>query len=376
MPYCRGAAGVKNAGWALDARVAPGLIESLNTASSMVRLKDIASRAGVSVMTVSKALRDAPDISRATKTRVRKLADAMGYVPDAMAQGLRTRTTRLLGLVISATSDPIFARVLMAIEERAFEAGYDVLLAHSLNDPDREAAILRRLLARRVDGLLVAPVYRFEPAAPIYDELARRQTPTVVLGPPASFCSAFVSVAPDDSAGSRAAARHLLELGHRRIAFLAGASASPISRARLSGYRQALRDFGVEPDDRLVFAAGTTVEEGERAVLQLIEEGPRVTAVQAVNDLVAIGAANILLNRGVQVPDQISVAGFGNVLLSEYFRVPLTTVRQPKFGLGQAAMDLLFRQLRGLTAVSARLPASLVLRSSTAPAPTGPLAKL
>src|SRR5204863_3858429 len=122
-------------------------------ASDMVRLKDIANRAGVSVMTVSKVMRDAPDISANTKARIRALAQQMGYVPDSLAQGLRTRTTKLFGLVISAMTNPIFARVVMAIEERAHELGYEVILSHTLNIPEREDAAVRRLISRRVDGL-------------------------------------------------------------------------------------------------------------------------------------------------------------------------------------------------------------------------------
>jgi transcriptional regulator with XRE-family HTH domain len=148
----------------------------------MIRLKDIAERAGVSTMTVSKALRDAPDISEATKLRLRALASEMGYVPDSLAQGLRTRNSRLLGVVISAITNPVFARMLLAIEEKASAAGYELLIAHSLNDPDREAVALRRFIARRVEGILVTPVYRLGLAAEVYDELQRCGIPTVILG--------------------------------------------------------------------------------------------------------------------------------------------------------------------------------------------------
>src|SRR5262249_46736962 len=137
----------------------------------MIRLKDIAARAGVSVMTVSKVLRDTPDVSVATKARVRQLAEEMGYTPDSMAQGLRSRRTRLFGLVIPSATSPIYARVVTAIEEQAHALGYDLLLAHSLNLTDREESVVRRLLSRRIDGLFIAPVYRLEPNAPIYDEL-------------------------------------------------------------------------------------------------------------------------------------------------------------------------------------------------------------
>ncbi len=126
----------------------------------MVRLKDIAQRANVSVMTVSKVLRDAKDISAQTKLRVRKLAEEMGYVPDALAQSMRSGTTKLMGLIIPSVANPVFARVILAIEEKAHEAGYDLLIAHSLNKPEREESAIRRMLARRVDGLFIVPTYR------------------------------------------------------------------------------------------------------------------------------------------------------------------------------------------------------------------------
>ena len=183
----------------------------------MVRLKDIAQRARVSVMTVSKALRDEPDISAATKSRIKLLAQQMGYVPDSSAQGLRTKTTKLFGLVIPSITNPVYARIVFAIEERAHELGYDILLAHTHNMPLREEACIRRLLSRRVDGLFISPVYRFEAEARIYQEVLARKIPTVLLGPPAPFCKSFPSVEAEEIAASQNATRHLLKLGHKRI---------------------------------------------------------------------------------------------------------------------------------------------------------------
>src|SRR5438552_19018085 len=151
----------------------------------MVRLKDIAERAGVSVMTVSKALRDAHDVSATTKTRIKLLAQQLGYVPDSSAQGLRTRTTKLFGLAVSSLTNPIFSRVVLAIEERAYELGYDVLLAHSLNIPEREDACLRRLLSRRLDAVFIAPTYRIAAETRNYHESAARKLTTVRLEQPA-----------------------------------------------------------------------------------------------------------------------------------------------------------------------------------------------
>lgn len=331
----------------------------------MVRLKHIAARAGVSIMTVSKALRDAHDVSTKTKARIRQLADQMGYVPDALARGLRTHTTKLLGVIVPAVDHPISARIIAAIEEKAFELGYELLCAQSLNKIEREEALLRRMLARRVDGLLIAPVYRFGPSAPIYDEVASRAMPTLVLGPSAPFCRQFPSVHGEDRLGSERATKHLIELGHRRIAFFGGPASAPWAQERIEGYRRALRDARLELDDRLIFTAGQTIEEGQKAALQLLNEAPGVTAIQGANDQIAIGAASILFDQGVKIPQEISIVGFGNILLSQHFRVPLTTISEPKHRLGAAAMEALTGLLQGKSATSVQLPAHLIVRAST-----------
>jgi LacI family transcriptional regulator len=331
----------------------------------MVRLKDIAARAGVSLMTASKAMRDASDVSDQTRTRIRLLAQQMGYVPNSMAQGLRNRTTRLLGLALPTVANPIFAGTVSAIEEGAHEWGCDLILAHTLNHPEREEACIRRLLARRVDGLFIFPVYRLAPTAAIYDVLLQRQTPTVILGQRAPFCTQFHNVASDDLGGSYQMTRHLLELGHKRIAFLCGPAGAPWAQERLEGYRRALREEQIELDDRLIFTAGATLEEGGKAALQMLNESVAMTAIQAANDLVAMGAANVFLNQGVKIPHELSIGGFGNILMSEHFRVPLTTVRQPKFRLGIAGLELMQKLLRGERPESKRLPAALIVRAST-----------
>lgn len=318
-------------------------------------------------MTVSKALRDEPDVSEATKAKIKSLAQHMGYVPDSSAQGLRTRTTKLLGLLIPSTTDPFLARTVLAIEEQAHDLGYDLLLMHTLNTPDREEYCIRRLLARRVDGIFISPVYRIEPEARIYKELLAQKARVVLLGPSAPFCSQFPSVQVDDLIASYMATQHLVKLGHKRVAFLAGPSAAPWSQARFEGYRRALREGAMDVDDSLVFQAGSTTEDGVKAASQMLSEGSKATAVQAAHDLVAIGFADALLNQGIKIPQDISVVGFGNTITSEYFRVPMTTIRQPKFRLGLAAAEMMLQLLRGQRVETKRLPAELIVRDSTAP---------
>lgn len=337
-----------------------------------IRLKDIAQQAGVSVMTVSKVLRDEPDVSAATKTRIRALAQEMGYVPDALAQSLRTRSTRLIGIIIPAITNPIYARLLLAVENRVHELGFDLLLGHTLNQPAREEALIRRMIARRVNGLLLFPVHQLEAKSKAFEELRRHRLPTILLGPPPAPYSDFPSVQVEDIEGSYQATRHLIELGHRHIAYLVGPRASIWSQERFQGFQKALREAGLPLDDRLVFQAGGTIEEGAQAALQMLKEGAPATAIQAVNDLVAIGAANTLLDHGVRIPEDMSVVGFGNVLTSSFFRVPLTTVRQPKHSMGLAAMDMLEALIKGQQPESRRLPTRLLIRGSTGTAPKSP----
>jgi DNA-binding LacI/PurR family transcriptional regulator len=341
----------------------------------MVRLKDIAQATGLSLMTISKALRDEHDISPATKARVKAVAQQMGYVPDTSAQSLRTRNTRLLGVVISSLANPIFSRLVLAIQERAFEMGYDILLSYTFNDPEREEAVIRRLLARRVEGIFVSPVYRIANEARVYKDIEARGTPTVLLGHHAPFCNQFPNVECDDVQASYAITRHLVENGHKRIAFLCGPSGTPWTAERFDGYSRALRESGLDVDDRLVFHSGRTVEDGQKAALQILAEKPDATAIQAVNDMVAVGCAETLMRQGFTIPGDFSVTGFGNVLLSEHFQVPLTTSSQPKHRLGAAAMEMMGQFLKGKRPDSRRMPADLVVRSSSGIASASPALK-
>jgi DNA-binding LacI/PurR family transcriptional regulator len=331
----------------------------------MVRLKDIAEKAAVSIMTVSKALRDEHDVSAATKARIKLLARQMGYVPDSSAQGLRNRTTRLFGAAVASVTHPVYARVVLALQEQANEMGYDLLIANTLNLPEREEAGVHRFLSRRVDGIFLCPVYRLANEAPLYQELLAQKIPTVLLGHTAPFCSQFSNVETDDIAAAESVTKHLLSLGHRHIAFLGGPQNTPWHQSRFEGYRRALRAAGLEVEDKLVFQAGLSFEDGAKAAAQMLAESTPATAIQAINDSVAIGCAEALLNQGLSIPRDISVAGFGNTLVAEHFRVPLTTTRQPKYRLGQAAMEAMRHLLQGQRPETKPLQAELIVRAST-----------
>jgi LacI family transcriptional regulator len=332
----------------------------------MIRLKDVAARAGVSLMTVSKVLRDAPDVSPATKSRIRWLVQEMGYVPDALARGLRTRRTKLLGVVVPSVGHPVAGDVVGAIENRVHELGYDLLLAQSQDNPQREDVCLRRLLSRRVDGLFIHPIYRLAPTAAVWDELLKSGTPVVLLGPSAPFCAGFTGVETDDVLAGYHVAQHLIRLGHERIAFFAGPPAAPWAQELFAGYRRALREAGLPLDDRLVFSAGVRMEDGQRSAVQMLSEGAAPTAIQTVSDDVALGVATVLWERGLRLPEDLSLAGYGDLYPAEWMRVSLTTVRLPRSALGAAAVEAMERLLGGEKVESRRLPGELCIRGSTA----------
>ena len=190
------------------------------------------------------------------------------------------------------------------------------------------------------------------------------------MGPLAEFCADFVNVQSLGNESAFGMTQHLIDLGHRRIAFFAGPRFSARAVSRQEGYRRALRENNINEDPGLVFNAGMTIAEGSTAAEHFLEEETKATAVQAVNDLVAIGAANIFLERGFKIPSDLSVAGFGNILTSEHYRVPLTTVRQPKFRLGMAAFDTMLKLLAGERPESQRIVAEVLVRQSTAPPKT------
>ena len=192
----------------------------------------------------------------------------------------------------------------------------------------------------------------------------------VIWGHKAPFCSGFPSVETEDLLGAYSATQHLVELGHRRIAYFSGPSVAPWNQERLDGYRRGLREHNIEGDENLIFSAGASIEEGEKAALQMLNEGIKPTAIQCCNDMVAIGAASVLLNQGLKIPADISIVGFGNILLCEHFCVPLTTVHQAKFRVGTVAMEFMRHLLKHEPVDSRRLPADLIIRQSTAAPPS------
>lgn len=332
-------------------------------ATAAVRLRDIAEQAGVSVNTVSRALTDKPDINPETRARVRTLAERLGYTPNMLARSLLRGTTRTIGLVVTDCTDPFYAALIRAVENTLSRESFGMLLATSNENVDKERQALAMLRERRVDGLLFTPV---DVAADHVRHLLEADLPIVLLGRrPAGYDGPFVGT--DNIAGARLLVRHLLDLGHTRIAHFSRSDKASSAHERLTGYRMALADAGMPAPRNLVHRLAPTVEGGKEGAAWLAALRPLPTALFTYNDSQAVGAMLGLNDAGLAVPGDCSVGGFDNIELSELVRPALTTVAQPIQDIGRLGAQMLIDRLqRDVVGGTTLLPPRLMLRESTA----------
>ncbi|HBY93143.1 MAG: LacI family transcriptional regulator [Ardenticatenaceae bacterium] len=329
-----------------------------------VSIKDIARAAGVSHSTVSRALRGHPAISEATRSRVSQLAAEMGYSPSAVARGLRTSRTRVIGLVVTHLTDPFLTEVVQGIEALALDAGYSLFLATSNVDPDREVAVVKAFREQRVDGILVSSSRVGERYLPL---LAESQVPIVLINNQHDGTFAF-SVTNDDRYGAEVVTRHLIESGHERIAYLGNHRGGQTDVDRLAGYRAALHAAGLTPDPALVVhGPNGRAPGGEAGVQALFPLDPHPTGLVCYNDMMALGALHRLKQAGVRIPEDLSITGYDGISLVAYADPPLTTFAQPTFELGRRAMQMLLSLMAGQDGEHILLRGELIVRQSTAP---------
>jgi DNA-binding LacI/PurR family transcriptional regulator len=304
-----------------------------------VSIKDIAKAAGVSHPTVSRALSDSPLISEETKARIQRLAQEMGYSPNALARGLVTRQTYSVGVVVTTIADPFVAEIVQGIEATAHDYGYTVILCNSESTPEREIAAVEMLHAKRVDGVIVTAS---RVGALYLEYLEQIGGPIVLINNHNEESGRYTfSVSVDNRHGGRLAAEHLAQLGHRRIAYVAGPANHSSDLDRLAGYRQALVEGGIEPDPALIVPGNGRPDGGEAALQAILALDPRPTAVFCYNDMTAIGLIHAAQQAGLSIPQDVAVVGFDDILFASYLYPPLTTIAQPKVEMGQRAMHMM-----------------------------------
>lgn len=321
-----------------------------------VTVRDVATAAGVSASTVSRALANPAVVDPATRERVVRVADSLGYRPNRAARGLITGRTGNIGLILPDLANPFFPSVVKAVQQRAHASDYQVFVADTDEVPQAELGLVRAL-AKQVDGIILC-----SPRMPPTDvREARDDVPVVFVNRHAGPIS---SVTIDTPAAMRSIVDHLVSLGHREMGYVAGPRSSWSSRQRLGGLRSATEATGV----RLVELGpvAPTFQGGRDAAQGVVASC--VTSVVAYNDLCAIGIISALRERGMIVPDDVSVVGVDDIEMSAMLHPALTTVHVPKQDLGRTAVDLLLHALAepAARARHATLTTQLVVRGTTA----------
>lgn len=311
--------------------------------NSQVTIKDIARELKISPSTVSRALKDHPDISPATKKAVRELAQELDYQPNSVALSLRKSKTYTIGVIIPQLVHHFFSTIISGIEDVAYKAGYHVMICQSNESYEREVLSTQALLTSRVDGMLVS-VSQETDDVKHFQSVLNRGIPTVFFDRVVSSLDTS-SVVVDDFGGAYRAVAYLVRSGCRKIAHLGGPNNLVISQSRRKGYEQALADYGFGGDNSLVIAAGLSIEEGKEACRRLLEREELPDAIFAANDPVAIGALQVLKEKGIKVPEEVSIIGFSNEPITSLIDPPMTTVAQPGFEMGQLAAQLLLDEI-------------------------------
>lgn len=346
-----------------------------------ITIEDVAETAGVSRQTVSRVLNDRADVAEATRARVQAAMQELGYSPSLAAQSLPQQQTNIMGLVIPYSptylfSDPHLLGFICGVDQVAHRRGYNLLLSTAQDDGSTGladtyglSAFKRLIRSRYVDGAIVVETLNSREGIVT---LQQRGYPVVILGYGTDVPQPY-AVHSDDRGGARLAIMHLLSLGHQRIGIISGGQQTLAAmEERLAGCRQALNDHGLTLDPTMVAYGDLTPESGAAAAAQLFEHPTPPTAIFALNDRMAMGAMRHLQQRGLQVPEQVSVIGFDDIPLTNMCHPPLTTVRQPALEMGQQAARLLLELVEnGITLSQAIvLPTELIVRGSTGPSPS------
>ncbi len=334
----------------------------------MTTLQDVAKLAGVSPMTVSRVINDSGYVNTKTRERVERAIAELDYVPNALARSLRFKQTKTLALIISDITNPFFTTIARGVEDTASEQGFSVIFCNTDESRDKETEYLNVVIQKQVDGVLLVPAYSSPESIKFLQDCG---VPFVVLDRRVPGLDVDI-VRCDSELGAYEATRHLLDLGHKRIAALSGAREVTTAVDRIEGYRRALVEAGLEGQAIEYYGDYTALSGYELAQRVLATDQP--TALFAGNNFIVIGALRAVREAGLRVPEDISVAAFDDLLDVIGFESFLTVVRQPAYEIGRRATALLLDRLSGVQPGAPQeiiLPTQLIIRQSSS-APTSP----
>ena len=342
----------------------------------MPTIHDVALHAGVSITTVSHVVNTTRPVSDKGRDRVELAIRHLGYVPSAVARSLKRNTTRTLGMLIPNSANPYFSEIARIVEDRCFSAGYTLIVCNTDDEPHRQSVYLQVLAERRIDGLIVVSTGDDDS---LQTELRGLKVPTVLVDREINDSSCDL-VETAHLNGGLLAVRHLLMLGHRRIACIGGPIGVTSGEQRIEGWRMAHTEASVAlervtSEETLLWRGGFTCQGGYEAMHAILRTEQPPSAIFVCNDLMAIGALRAAHEVGLRVPEDLSIVGFDDIELSSYTSPPLTTVAQPKERLGAMAVDMLLERVSGRRHEirNVVLQPEFRVRSSTAPY-RGPLA--
>ncbi|NIA09967.1 MAG: substrate-binding domain-containing protein [Nitrospiraceae bacterium] len=312
-----------------------------------VTLKQIAEELGLSVMTVSRALRNHSNVNGETRRRILAAANRLGYRPNYIAKSLVLQKTYTIGVVVPEITHSFFPEVIRGIEEVAYNAGYQLILTHSAENAEREKNAISTLEAKRVDGILISTVQTVKDYT-VYKQLIKLKLP-VVFFDRCVYNIGASCVSINDRESSQLITQHLIDHGYKKIAHLRGSLKVSISRARLAGFKNTLLKNNLEIYDYLIVKAGFHEKGGYRAMKQLLAlpHGKRPRAVVAINDPAAFGAMEAIYEKGLKIPEDIAIVGFSDDIRASLMPTPLTTIRQPAYEIGKAASQKLIDIIEG-----------------------------
>lgn len=330
----------------------------------MVTIKDIAKQLGVSVSTVSRALNDHPDIRKETKKKVLEALDDHQYTPNALARSLSQKKSYTIGLLLPNITGHFYATIAQIIEDELTEFGYYTLYGNANGSKVKEKKFLTNMLERKVDGIIATPDFLDEESINL---LKRIEVPIVFLRrrPPVELNVPFVDV--HYYQGAIEAVQHLLSLGHSEIGFIGLPQSSFAGTERFKGYCDAIEQHGHKL--QYVTALSKTLKAGNKAMGNLLDKHPHVTAVFAAHDLLGIGALEWLAYKGIKVPEQMSMIGFGNLDISDLYWTKMTTVAQPVKAIGEKVAEVLLGMLneKKISETKLLMKTELIIRDSCAP---------
>lgn len=339
-----------------------------------VTLKQIAETLGISITTVSKALKDYPDVSKKTKRLVKELAETLNYKPNSFAVTLRTKESKTIGLIIPEIVHHFFSSVIKGIVAQAEKKGYLVIILQSNESYELEKKQLELLVSKRVDGILISLANGTGNFKHL-EEVITHEIPLVMFDKIAKVVNCTKVIINDRKAAYKAT-QHLIDTGCKRVAHFRGPLLPQNSIDRFLGYKQALLDNGISYDPSLVYILeDMSFAEGSHFATQLLKDHKDVDGVFINTDLVAIGAISEFNKRGVKIPGQISIVGFSNWFMSSVISPPLTTIDQPGYLMGKTAFKLLYKEIKQkkegapLNFKNVELNTELIVRDSTRPIP-------